>query len=121
MRRYKANKKPKPRDWLNLSEERRIALVETAHVGEGIEPESLRAHAVIHVVVENQLAENISEVVDAYQRLRKDGLDRHDCIHAIGSVLIDYLYEPGTVSSDDYTRKLNALTARGWINKFDAP
>lgn len=119
MRRYTPYKKPKAREWLHLSEERRISLVEKAHQEEGYDLESLTAHAGVHVAVENQLAENIPEVVDAYERLRKEGLDRHDCIHAIGSAMIEHVFENGASGEDGYFQKLGALTARSWLEQFD--
>jgi hypothetical protein len=45
-------------------------------------------HAVIHVVVENQLALGEEVVVETLARLQREGLGRHDGVHAIGSFLL---------------------------------
>ena len=119
MRRYNPYKNPKKREWLKLSEERQIRLVEEAHIEEGDELESLTAHAGVHVAVENQLAQNIAEVREAYERLRSEGLDRHDCIHAIGSVMVEHIFEDGGSSEEGYYLKLRGLSASGWIEKYD--
>ena len=48
-------------------------------------------HAVVHAIVENQLALGEPVVVATLARLRSDGLDRHEAVHAIGSVLSAHL------------------------------
>jgi len=78
-------------------------------------------HAVIHVVVENQIA--LGEAFPAKRvliRLMSEGLDRHDAIHAIGSALSKSLYaaisdedENGDPTTD-YLEKLEALSADSW-------
>ncbi|MGY4511289.1 hypothetical protein [Bradyrhizobium sp. USDA 3650] len=45
-------------------------------------------HAVIHAVVESQIADRELPVRAAAQRLMSEGLDRHEAIHAIRSVLV---------------------------------
>jgi len=46
-------------------------------------------HGVAHVIVENQIAAGDSTVEPVtLARLMREGLDRHDAIHAIGSVLM---------------------------------
>jgi hypothetical protein len=55
--------------------------------------QSIRAHAANHVIVENQLAMGDATVVPAtLARLMQEGLDRHDAIHAIGSVLVGIFF-----------------------------
>lgn len=44
------------------------------------------------LVAENQLAEAYLLAVEALARLRRDGLSRHDAVHAIGSVLAEHLW-----------------------------
>jgi hypothetical protein len=58
------------------------------------------------------------------QRLMSEGLDRHDAIHAVGSVLIghltDLLAAPQTQTGTDpnprYYAELDQLTAKGWLS-----
>jgi hypothetical protein len=80
-----------------------------------------RLHAVVHVVVENQIALGEETVVNTLARLRAEGLSRHDALHAIGSVLAENMYElmhedPG--ATDDpyrqYLERLQRLTAENW-------
>jgi hypothetical protein len=50
----------------------------------------------------------------------KEGLDRHEAIHAIGSVLSEELFVVMSAQSAegdpnaDYTEKLKSLTAESW-------
>jgi hypothetical protein len=52
-----------------------------------------RIHAVIHVVVENQIALGEEVVIEAVERLQREGLTRHETIHAIGMVLAEHLFD----------------------------
>jgi len=82
----------------------------------------LRAHATLQAVVEAQIAMQVDSVVRAMDRLKKQGLDRHDALHAIAAVLAAYLNElfkerippsvPGETSP--YDSALDLLTARRW-------
>jgi hypothetical protein len=50
----------------------------------------------------------------------REGLDRHDAVHAIGSVLMGMIFDmtKGTTHRDfdreEYNRELAALTAASW-------
>ena len=54
------------------------------------------------------------------RRLMKEGLNRHEAIHAVGSVLVEQIYRTmtGTTSGIDvnkrYARKLESITAEKW-------
>lgn len=55
---------------------------------------AMKYDPLIHVVVENQIALGDEiPVRRAVQRLMSEGLDRHDSIHAVGSVLIGHIGE----------------------------
>jgi hypothetical protein len=80
-----------------------------------------RLHAVVHVVVENQIALGEETVVNTLARLRAEGLSRHDALHAIGSVLAENMYElmqEDRGATDDpyrqYLERLQRLTAENW-------
>jgi hypothetical protein len=74
--------------WLALDESERMRLVERYHRRQRIRLPNETIHAVIHVIVENQVAIGDEFPVRAVlHRLIKEGLDRHEAIHAIGSVL----------------------------------
>lgn len=124
MDRYDAEVAPAPADWLALDEGERVLLVEQYHRDARI-PMPKRArhlHATIHTIVENQLALDSEAIVrSTLARLMKDGLTRHDAIHAIGSVLAEYLNDlmhaenaPPDTSHAPYYASLEQLTVEKW-------
>ena len=95
MKRYDANTAPHPEAWLQLDEQERIDLVIAYHrhyrrtMGH-----SPKLHGTVHAIVENQVAAGDATVVPAtLARLMREGLDRHDAIHAIGSVLAGIIFD----------------------------
>jgi hypothetical protein len=111
-----------PDDWLRIDEFKRIELVSSYHRRKKIKLPDSQLHAVIHVVVENQLALGEELVVRTLARLQAEGLGRHDALHAIGSVLAEDLYalmQPGDDSTGGrayqrYLERLQQLTASNW-------
>ena len=111
-------------EWLELDEGVRQLLVEEYHRDARISlPRKARLlHATIHTVVENQLAMNIEPVVRALERLMKEGLSRHEAVHAIGSRVAEQIYdimqlkETPEVSSARYYAAIEQLTAATWRN-----
>lgn len=108
-------------DWLQTDEGERIELVSSYHRRKKVHLPNVQLHAVIHVVVENQLALGEEVVVETLARLQSEGLSRHDALHAIGSVLAADLYELMQDSSEAtgaahrrYLDRLKKLTARNW-------
>ena len=91
--RYDPDIAPSAPLWLSLEEARRIALVEEYHDATALP--NARVHAAIHTAVENQIAMNLPSVVAAVARLQAQGLDRHDTVHAIGSVLATHMWGAG--------------------------
>jgi hypothetical protein len=83
---------PSAAEWLAMDEGERIHAVEEAHqrtrspVGQ-----NPTAHATLHVMVENQLAEGYAPAVAAYDRFRAAGIDRHTTIHALASVVTKHM------------------------------
>ncbi|MBI3000939.1 MAG: DUF1841 family protein [Deltaproteobacteria bacterium] len=127
MERYDPEMAPAAEDWLSLDEGERILLVEAHHRDARIPlPKGARKlHASIHVVVENQLASNDEPVVRALARLTKEGLSRHDAVHAIGSVVAEEIYDllklqdaPDTAHARYYAA-LERLTAATWRASAD--
>jgi len=119
---YDPNKAPDPREWLALDEQLRIDLAREFHRAAGIELHNVTAHAAFHAIVENQLAMQHPPVVRSMERLRKEGLSRHDCVHAIGSVLARHLHDLITTASLEapstaqarYDAAVERLSAAGW-------
>ena len=115
---------PDPHQWLALAETRRLDLVAAYHRRARAKLPNAQLHAAIHAIVENQLAEGFDLARDALDRLRAEGLDRHEAIHAIGSVLIAHLgnlLREGAEAPDHnapYCHALRTLTASGWREEF---
>jgi hypothetical protein len=111
---------PDGKQWLALDEGERIALVRDFHARNRIGVPNAEAHAVIHAIVENQLAEELPAAVAALQRLEAEGLDRHESVHAIGSVLTEHMRALMNGSRDSadphgpYFVALEKLTADSW-------
>jgi hypothetical protein len=125
--RYDADETPPAEAWLALDEGERIQLIEAYHrsVRADIPRKARRLHASIHTVVENQLALNDEPVVRAFARLRRDGLSRHDAVHAIGSVVAEWLYDlqkdqhtPDSARAHYYAA-VERLTAATWRASSD--
>jgi len=91
MKKYDPLEAPEREAWLDLDEGERIELVEAHHLEVGPTLPNLRMHAVVHVIVENRIAEGDPHTRNALARLVDEGLDRHDALHAIGSVLVERL------------------------------
>ncbi|MCL5428723.1 MAG: hypothetical protein M1347_02815, partial [Chloroflexi bacterium] len=79
---------PDPDAWLALDEsERRYKTLEYHLLFEKDLP-APEAHATIHTIVETQLAMEVKPLPATLMRLMEEGLNRHEAIHAIASVLI---------------------------------
>ena len=121
MKRYDPERAPDPEAWLALDEHERIALVAAHHRRTRVKLPNRQLHAAIHVVVENQCAERIAVVQATVERLLAEGLDRHEAIHAIGSVVAEHLWKAmnerlrGPDPVEEYSRRLEALTASDWL------
>ncbi|NIO00750.1 MAG: hypothetical protein GTO42_01205 [Candidatus Latescibacteria bacterium] len=117
---YDPLKAPDPQVWIEFGEADRIGAVLEYHKDAGFEAPNERLHAVLHVVVENQLAMGEAPVLKTLGRLLADGLDRHDAVHAIGSVLARHMYKllqsesPSKNLPDSYYQDLACLTADSW-------
>ena len=122
MEAYNPERGPEPESWLELDEQERILLIETWHRVARIKLPNLTAHAALHVIVENQIALDLEPVVRAMDRLRKQGLTRHDAIHAIGSVVAENLFDLLKADQNDdaaasqarYYAAVERLTAVSW-------
>ena len=120
MNRYDPLQAPSAAEWLELDEGERIELARQYHLRRRIKMPNLRLHAVTHAIVENQLAEGLAVVEAALQRLLADGLDRHEAVHAIGSVLMGHIWNlenkppPEGDPNAAYFRALEQLTAASW-------
>jgi|SRR5215813_5133949 len=126
MKSYDPDKQIDPEEWMALDDDERGYLVENYHTKKRFKMPNLKLHAIIHVVVENQIA--LGDAVPAKRalaRLMRQGLSRHNAVHAIGSVLASHIFDlmkHGPVSADpsaDYSRQLEKLNAEDWLNSLD--
>jgi hypothetical protein len=108
MEAYNPECMPEPASWLELDEQERIVLVETYHRVARIKLPNVTAHAALHAIVENQIALNLDPVVRAMHRLGKEGLTRHDAVHAIGSVVAEHLFDILKTNQNDDAAALQA-------------
>jgi len=124
--RYDANDRPHSATWLKLDETERVDAVMAYHRRIGAKLENPELHAITHVVVENQIAlGEPTPVPDTLNRLVDEGLDRHEAIHAVGSVLMsivfDVSYAPDVAGDINarYSQELVKLTAAGWRSQAE--
>jgi hypothetical protein len=122
MEKYDPFKSIDPEEWLELDEAERIELVRGFHeILEGeIPDDALSIHSSVHVIVENQLAMGVKFIPETIAKLTRQGLDRHEAIHAIGAIVSEDLFDmvKGNVqefSPKKYRRKLEKITAKRWL------
>ena len=123
---YDPLRAPDPDAWLSMDESERIAQVNEHHRHAGTELPNEQLHAVVHVIVENQIAMGDEEPTRAtLDRLVGHGLDRHEAIHAIAGVLTEYLQDlvgddgAAANSNEKYYQQLERLSAAEWLKSFD--
>lgn len=121
MNRYDPNSPPDPTEWLELDEQERIELIEWFHRKVHRPAEARKAHSIVHAIVETQLAMNDpASAREALARLTGEGLDRHEAIHAIGSILAGHMFEAlrdssaKHISNEAYAQALSKVTATSW-------
>jgi hypothetical protein len=105
--------------WIDLDEGERIVIAEDYHRRARVKVPDVKVHAIIHTIVENQVALGDEYPVAAkLQHLMDEGLNRHDAVHAIGSVLAEHMFEVMRGGADDlngpYLKDLAKLTAKKW-------
>ena len=108
-----------------MDDDERLSLVTEYHHRAGVELPNEQAHAAVHVIVENQIVLGDDTPVEAtLERLMRDGLDRHEAIHAISSVLANFLNE--FLADDEaeanvnemYYEELVKLTVANWHRDY---
>jgi len=108
------------KQWDLLSEDERVGVVIKFHQEAGIELPDENIHALLHVIVENQIVLGDETPVEAVlQRLIDESLDRHDAVHAIAYILADHMFEllrgeDAAPGKDEYYADLEKLTAAKW-------
>jgi hypothetical protein len=121
---YDANNIIDAKSWLAQDENDRFESISQYHKKLKIKLPNIRLHTLFHVIIENQLAEGIKEVLNKLDELMADGLNRHDAIHAIGCVLSEHMFilmkeKPDKSDlNQEYYNKLSKLTAQSWLDQF---
>jgi hypothetical protein len=128
MQRYDPLREPASEEWLEMEELERIALVEDYHRKAGIRVPNSKLHATFHVIVENQVAlGDETPVRKTLERLMKEHIDRHDAIHAVASVLTEFISDvlkrssPQSDPHTPYYAALERLTVQSWRKDFGVP
>ena len=120
MNQYDPKLAPNPDEWLEPDEQERILLVEQHHHLARDKLPNLTAHAIFHTIVENQIALNLEPVVKAMTRHTKEGLTRHDAVHAIASVVAEHIHDlfntndGSNTSQAHYHAAVERLNAKNW-------
>jgi hypothetical protein len=125
---YNPASAPDPAAWLAEPEQERVRSVSTFHMVNRLNAGNAKAHAAVHVIVENQVAMGIGPTVRAMARLQSQGLSRHDALHAVGAVVSSYMFAsmhaPQEADSASLQSQINAalvrLDADAWRREYGA-
>ncbi len=117
---YDPTKELNSKEWMALDEGVRLTLIKEFHEKRQEEFPDAGLHAAMHCLVENQVAScDDMPVAVTLERLIKEGLDRHDVIHAIASIicidLFDMMKHGASFSQERYSDRLEELTAKKWL------
>ena len=114
---------PNKDEWLESSEYDRIDAVREFHENsnddEFEEDDALSIHCTLHVIVENQLAMSVELIPETIAKLTRQGLDRHEAIHAIGAIICEDIFyivqgKKTEFSPKQYRKRLGKITAKRW-------
>ncbi len=120
---YSPLTQPDKDEWLESPEFDRIDAVRDFHessIDDDFEEEgALAIHSSLHVIVENQLALGVEFIPETVAKLTRQGLDRHEAIHAIGAIISEDIFdimrsEKTEFSAKQYRKKLEKITAKRW-------
>ncbi|WP_163373043.1 hypothetical protein [Endozoicomonas acroporae] len=122
MKYYNPDKPLNVSEWLVLDDEQRKILVSNFHLSteeEFQDDGALTMLSYMHVVVENQIATNVDLVSETVTKLVRQGLSRHEALHAISAIIVEDIFDmlKGTKSEfcpKKYRRKLEKITAKRW-------
>ena len=120
---YNPLRVPKPDAWLSLDEQRRIDMIETYHIAMNIDLPNVRAHAAFQAIIENQAAlRSETPVAAKLKELQREGLDRHEALHAVMYVLSQHFYttmkEKEAMTNEAYFADVRKLTKQSWYDDF---
>jgi len=93
MNNYDPEVAPNPAAWLAVDEMERVKLVEAYHQAAKIETPNPAAHAAMHVLVENLIAQQQGNVALVMASHQQSGMSRHEALHAIAKVIATSMVE----------------------------
>jgi len=115
---YDPDKPVDAAEWLALDEGEQQLVVERYHKSARIRLPSRRVHAIIHAAIETQVAQGHAAASRALERMLAEGLDRHDAVHAVGSVMAKHMFDimkhGQSFDEKAYATDLDALSAERW-------
>lgn len=110
---------PEPEAWLAADEQIRMMACMQFHSRSGVAfgPETNpRLHAILHAILENQIAlGEPPRVAATVRRLIAEGLGRHDAIHATSTVVVKFMTDGKVFDEASYNRDLDEVTAEWWL------
>jgi len=119
---YNPSKPLVPQTWLALDEATQITLVQSYHesIEHELTDEALSVHCSLHVIVENQLAMEVEYIPETIAKLTRQGLERHEAIHAIGAIILDDVFAIARGDTQEFSpsknrKKLAKITAKRWL------
>lgn len=98
-------------------------MVMNYHIACGDMMDNVNVHSIFHTVIENQIEMGDEHPTKAtLERLMREGLDCHDSIHAIASVLANHVWKIGKKKMKGdvnkiYMKAMEKLTAQKWIDE----
>ena len=109
-----------------MDEAERLRMTLAYHRKQPYELPNENVHASIHVTVETQVAMgDETPVAETIDRLIREGLDRHDAIHVVGTLVAERIWgimkgeigdEPDPESA--YFEEVKKLTAQRWYEEY---
>ncbi len=118
---YDALTAPDPKEWLETDEYEQLDLVEDYHrrVRAPLSRSQRTLHANLHVVIENQIAAADPALAgQTVERLMKEGLDRHEAVHAVAAIMAvkiqEVVHNNKLFDQPDYLTQLERLSAERW-------
>jgi hypothetical protein len=120
--RYDPDKPVDAAEWLELDATEQQLAVERYHKRARVRLPSPHVHAIIHAAIETQVAQGHAAASRALQRMQAEGLDRHDAIHAVGSVMAKHMFgivkQGHSFDESAYAVDLDALSAERWLAEW---
>jgi hypothetical protein len=112
---------PDPAHWLALEDGERLRQAKDYHERHDALLAKPELHATVHVIIENQIAMgDETPAREALERLIAEGLNRHEAVHALGSVLTEMIVavandkETDGSRVDAYNEAIARITAEDW-------